>query len=58
MADRARRTPYFTLAVICRGIAARAAAGAMRGCGFDEVSAWSSRTSGPASTCRQHLDRR
>jgi hypothetical protein len=30
-ADRARRTPYFKLAVICRGIAAAAAGGAMLG---------------------------
>jgi hypothetical protein len=36
-ADPARRTPYFKLAVICRGIAAPAAGGAMHGSRFAEA---------------------
>ena len=35
--DWYRRSAYFKLAVICQGIAARAAGGAMLGSGFDEA---------------------
>ena len=46
-----RAFAYFKLAVVCQGIAARAAGGAMLGSGFDEAQGLVHRWSAPASTC-------